>query len=220
MLYRFIFEPVKSNMFVIINNQEAIIFDPNENEELLGLLQSRGIHKVSILLTHEHYDHTSGVNWLKSYYDAKLYCQQECAKSIAIMRKNNPALIALVWADMDKVDGGNRYQKFKERFRPYTIESDVIFVDEAEWIISGMRISCVSTPGHCPGSCFYWLDENLVFTGDTILKDAPIILKFPESEDSIYRSKTLPYIRTINLETLVIPGHGNPFLLKEANHLS
>lgn len=219
LLYRFIFEPVKSNMFVLFNNQEAIVFDPNENDELLKLFSRKKVTKVSIILTHEHYDHTSGVNWLRTFYDAKLYCQKDCAKAIEIKRKNNPALIALVWANRDKLDGGNRYQTFKEHFKPYQLKANVTFEDTAEWTIAGLRILCVSTPGHCPGSSFYWLDENLVFTGDTILRDSPIILKFPESDDTIYRSRTLPYIKSLHSDTLLIPGHGDPFLLKNANYL-
>lgn len=220
LIYRFIFEPVKSNMYVIFNNQEALVFDPSENDELIVLLKESNIDKVTIILTHEHYDHTSGVNWLRSYYDAKVYCQQECAKAIAIQRKNNPALIALVWADMDKKDGGNRYNTFKEHFKPYTIQADETFEETVEWNISGIRIKGISTPGHCPGSCFYWLDDNLVFTGDTILQNAPIILKFPESEDSIYKKRTLPYIKSLDPEITLIPGHGDPFQLKNANCLN
>ena len=220
LLYRFIFEPVKSNMYVILNNQEALIFDPSENDELLLLLKTCNVQKVNIILTHEHYDHTSGVNWLLLHYNAKIYCQQECAKAIAVQRKNNPALIALVWADMDKKDGGNRYKTFKEHFHPYTIQADISFEDTVEWDISNIKIKGISTPGHCPGSSFYWIDDNLVFTGDTLLQDAPIILKFPESEDSIYRKRTLPYIKSLNPEITLIPGHGNPFKLKDANCLS
>lgn len=219
LIYRFIFEPVKSNMYVIIKKNEALVIDPCENEGLILLLKEKYIKKVSIILTHEHYDHTSGVNWLRTYYNAKLYCQAECAKAIAIKQKNNPALIALVWADMDKRDGGNRYKTFKENFKPYTIQADVTFEECVEWNISGITIKGLSTPGHCPGSCFYWIDDNLVFTGDTILQDAPIILKFPESEDSIYMSKTLPYIKSLNRNIMLIPGHGDPFLLKDANYL-
>ncbi|WP_300702283.1 MBL fold metallo-hydrolase [Bacteroides sp.] len=219
LIYRYIFEPVKSNMYVIINNNEALVFDPNENEELITLLRKNQIKNVSIILTHEHYDHTSGVNWLLTYYEAKIYCQAKCAKAIAVKRKNNPALIALVWADMDKRDGGDRYKIFKEHFKPYTIQADFTFDENVEWNISDITIKGISTPGHCPGSSFYWIDDNLVFTGDTILQNAPVILKFPESERSIYMSKTLPYIKSLTQSTILIPGHGDPFLLKDSNYL-
>ena len=220
LLYRFMFEPVKSNMYVIINNKTAIVFDPNENEDLLVLLRNNRIKKVSIVLTHEHYDHTSGVNWLRSYYEAKIYCQQECSKSIIVHRKNNPALVALVLSDMDRIDGGNRYKIFKEKFNPYNIQADFTFCDSVEWNISNIKIKGVSTPGHCPGSSFYWIDDNLVFTGDTIIQDYPIILTFPESDESIYKKRTLPYIMSIDKETTIIPGHGDPFQLKNAKFLN
>lgn len=33
LLYRCIYAPVKSNMFIMVNGKEAIVIDPNDNEE-------------------------------------------------------------------------------------------------------------------------------------------------------------------------------------------
>ena len=60
-------------MFVLLTGREAVVFDPNENEELLQLFEEKGIKKVHILLTHEHYDHTNGVNWLVGHTGADLF---------------------------------------------------------------------------------------------------------------------------------------------------
>ena len=82
LVYRSVFAPVNTNMFVLLPEKEAVVFDPNENEELLQLFEERGIEKVHILLTHEHYDHTNGVNWLVEHTGADLFCQADCAKVI------------------------------------------------------------------------------------------------------------------------------------------
>ena len=71
LVYRSVYAPVKSNMFTILTGNEAVVFDPNEDEELLTLLSNKGIGKVHILLTHGHYDHISGVEWLKEKVNLK-----------------------------------------------------------------------------------------------------------------------------------------------------
>ena len=57
LVYRSVYAPVKSNMYIILTGSDAVVFDPCEDFELLKLLKENGIKKVHILLTHEHYDH-------------------------------------------------------------------------------------------------------------------------------------------------------------------
>ena len=56
-----VYEHINSNMYVMLANHEALIIDPHKNEELTELLKSKSITKLTILLTHEHHDHTTGV---------------------------------------------------------------------------------------------------------------------------------------------------------------
>lgn len=219
LIYRSIFTPVKSNMFVIFTGNEAVVFDPNVNGGLLSLLEERNIQKVHILLTHEHYDHTSGVNWLQNHTGADLYCQSDCARVIATERGNNPALIALVLASEDKQDGGHRYKDFKTTFRPYIIKADKTFYKEDAFTIGDLAFKVTSTPGHCPGSACYILNDDMVFTGDTLLQNDPVIIRFAESRKNIYEQIALPYLQSLKKTMIVMPGHGNPFVLSETNNI-
>lgn len=206
-------------MFVILTGNEAVVFDPNENQELLQLFEEKKTKKVHILQTHEHYDHTSGVNWLKANTGADVYCQKDCADVISLERGNNPALVALVLADQDKYDGGHRYKDFKANFEPYTIEVDKTFEKEDRFIIGGLEFHVVSTPGHCPGAACYELYKKMVFTGDTLLQDDPVILSFRESRKDNYEKIALPYLRSLPKDTIIMPGHGDPFVLKDTNYI-
>ena len=42
-LYRSVYTPVKSNMYVIIKRKEAIIVDSNISEEVLDLMKKQGV---------------------------------------------------------------------------------------------------------------------------------------------------------------------------------
>ena len=219
LVYRSIFAPVKSNMYVILTGKEAVVFDPNENEELLQLLKEKGTEWVHILLTHEHYDHTNGVNWLQNHTGADVYCQSDCAKVIATERGNNPALIALVLAQQDKEDGGHKYKDFKASFKPYTIKADKTFEKEDFFRIGELSFRVTSTPGHCPGSACYILNDGIVFTGDTLLQNDPVIIRFSESRKNAYEEIALPYLQSLKKTTIVLPGHGEPFVLSETNNI-
>ena len=116
-VYRSVYAPVKSNMFTILTGNEAVVFDPNEDEDLLVLLREKGIEKVHILLTHGHYDHISGVMWLKEHTGATVYCQERCAERLMNSKRPLARLVALVLADEDRKDGGSRYQEFKKSYK-------------------------------------------------------------------------------------------------------
>ena len=206
-------------MYVLLTGKEAVVFDPNENDELLQLLEEKGIEKVHILLTHEHYDHTNGVNWLVEHTDADLFCQKNCAEVISTIKGNNPALVALVWADRDRQDGGHRYKEFKDKFKPFTIKVDKTFEKDGNVKVGEYVFHVTSTPGHCPGASCYMLLDKMVFTGDTLLQSNPVILSFRESVKEDYEKYALPYLRALPKDTIIMPGHGDPFELKDTKNI-
>lgn len=159
------------------------------------------------------------MNWLKTHTDADIYCQKECADVIKTKRGNNPALVALVLADMDKQDGGYRYKEFKAHFEPYMIEVDKTFGKEDRFTIGELEFYVVSTPGHCPGAACYKLFDKMVFTGDALLQKAPVILIFRESVKEDYAKIALPYLRSLPKDTIIMPGHGDPFVLKDTKNI-
>ena len=120
-VYRSRYAPVKSNMFTILTGNEAVVFDPNEDEDLLELFKEKEIEKVHILLTHGHYDHISGVMWLKEHTNATVYCQEKCAERLANKKRPLVRLVAMVLADEDRADGGHRYKDFMADVHQYSI---------------------------------------------------------------------------------------------------
>lgn len=219
LLYRCIFEPVKSNMFIIINEGEAIVIDPNDNKEGIELLQNRKIDKIHLLLTHEHYDHTLGINiFRKEFENVDLFCQKEAAKSIENPRRNHPKFVAFVLAVQDLKDGGSRYDDFNARYKTFEGYAESCFEEESEKEIAGLRCHFVHTPGHSSGSCCVEIGNN-VFTGDSLLEDVPVVLRFPESNKEDYEKIALPYLRSLSKDTIILPGHGNPFVLSETNNI-
>ena len=219
LVYRSVYAPVNSNMFVILSGNECVVFDPNENNELLGLFHEKGIKDVHILLTHGHYDHISGVMWLKEHYNADIYCQSRCAERLANSKRPLSRLVALVLAEQDRKDGGHRYQDFKDSYKPFTIKADNTFEKEDEFKIGTLEFKVTSTPGHSEGSACYVLNDQMVFTGDTLLEDNAAITRFPGGNTNDYKNIALPYLRSLDKKLIVMPGHGNPFALSETKSI-
>ncbi len=218
-VYRFPYEPVDSNMFFVPIDDTGIVFDPNENEELISVLNKCGTSHITIALTHEHYDHTNGVKWLQSRIESKLFCQIECAKTISVERGNEPKLVAFVLATRDAEDGGHRYKDFKSSFRRYSLQADITFEQEYDLRVGNIELKCLSTPGHSPGSSIFMLGKEYIFTGDSLIQNTPTILRFPESDEKLYNTKTRPFLKSLDKNMLVFPGHGEPFKINEAKYL-
>lgn len=219
LVYRSVYAPVKSNMFTILTGNEAVVFDPNVDEDLLVLFKENGIEKVHIFLTHGHFDHISGVMWLKEHVKATVYCQERCAERLMNSKRPLARLVALVLADEDRKDGGSRYQDFKKSYKPFTIVADRTFVDSDRLDIGDLEFNVTSTPGHSEGSACYCLYGEMAFTGDTLIQNTSVITTFPGGNKVDFENIALPYLKELSKETIVMPGHGDPFILKDTNNI-
>ena len=59
----------------------------------------------------------------------------------------------------------------------------------------------------------------MVFTGDTLIQDTSIITTFPGGNKVDYENITLPYLKRLRKDTIVMPEHGDPFILKDTNNI-
>lgn len=219
LVYRSVYTPVKSNMYAMITDKEAVVFDPCEDEKLLDIFHEKGVGMVHILLTHEHYDHTSGLRWLQKAIDNDLYCHQATAERLLSGRGSLPHLVSFVLSMQDKKDGGHRYDDFKKSYQPYTCKADNTFKNTDELRYGNLLIDVTSTPGHSPGSACYILNNKLVFTGDTLLQNNAVITRFPESNEDQFKEISLPFLQSLDKELIAMPGHGDPFVLKDTTNI-
>lgn len=211
---RFALKYINSNMYIGLDRDVAIIVDPNVNEEGLSFLNQKDITKALILLTHEHFDHTTGVNKVREFFPCTLVCHTECAKSIAMARKNRPLTLLLLQTTESPVE----MRRFFDSFPLYTCMADITFDDAYGFVWGGHKFNIFSTPGHSKGSVCIEIDETWVFTGDSLIPDTPVITRYPGGSMEEYKSITLPYLSNIPDTRMIMPGHGLPCLKKELLH--
>lgn len=197
-------------MYLCIENNEALIVDPHPSEKAEQLLKSHGTEKISILLTHEHFDHTTGVNWFRERFPARVICQRNCAESIGTAKNSRP----FVFFPMveDKTEEEKREMlAFYDALPSDAIQADITFDECYEFSWWEHHLFLRSCPGHSMGSALIYFDDTYVFSGDYMIPNTPVILRFPGGSKMLYRRNTLPYLMMLDADSLILPGHGEPY---------
>ena len=135
--------PIGTNCYILEDEtaQKAAVIDPgDEPEEIAQILRDDGVEVEYILLTHGHYDHTTGVPGLKEQFpDAQVYIHKADANGAG----------STLFPLAGQVKDLHNYQ-----------EVDTL-------ALGGLTISVMETPGHSPGSVTLQV-EDVLFTGDTL----------------------------------------------------
>lgn len=199
---RFVNQLMTSNCYIVVDEESKHCFciDPasERSEREIAYIEQNGLALDYIFLTHEHTDHTWGVNALVERYSAvKVICSEICKQNLA---KEFQAYFLFYYDNPD-------YQ--------YTVCKVDNTVEELngklEWGYN--TITFFPTPGHSMGSVCIFIN-GMLFTGDAIMQTKPYINKRNGSKELFFESAKR-VIETFRPETMVYPGHGDVFLLNE-----
>lgn len=207
---RFKLKYSESNMYLLVDGDQALIIDPNQSEDALLILNRSKVRHIDILLTHEHFDHISGVNWLRKLFDTTVICQQKCAESISIAKNNRPFVFMSMVENISKQEK-KEIISFYDAMPADEIKADIVFDDEYEFSWQGHHLKLKSCPGHSKGSMLILFDDEYVFTGDYMIPDVPVILRFSGGSKEEYKNKTLPVLLNLSTELMIMPGHGEAY---------
>lgn len=213
MIHTYSFYPIDARMYIILENKKALVIDPCVSEEALTLLKENDIEEILILLTHEHYDHISGVNWLRENFSSvEVLCSDKCAVALPKPSKNLSVYWEILFMGKDEETRG--YVR-NMNIQPYSCEADREFEGEYEMSWEGHSLFLKETPGHSEGSICILFDGKALFAGDSLVTGHPTITRLPGGSKKEYEEITLPYLQSLDLELLVYPGHGKSQPLKQ-----
>ena len=205
----YIVGPVGTNCYILVNEDtgEAVVVDPGAAAgPLHDKIEEDGYTPTAILLTHGHFDHAGAVSELKSLFpgtDIPVYTYKGERQTLEDPRYN-------LSGDM----GG-----MAEHY-----EATDYLDDDAEFTVAGFRIKLLFTPGHTPGGCcFYLEDQKICFTGDTLFCGSVGRTDFYGGSMSQLVRGIKEKLMTLPDDTVCYPGHdslttigdervNNPFL--------
>lgn len=191
-----------SNMYVVSEDGHAIVIDPFRDVSPAG-----GFIIDKIILTHEHYDHISGVNLWKEQTGAHVLCSRACAENICSPRKNLSSHFRdfcelQTWMDLDQ---------FPQSDPEYSCTAEEFFEDGMRFEWRGHEWHLFEMPGHSAGSIGILLDGAYFFSGDSLMENSKIELRMPGGSRKKWREIGEPRLRMVPSGTLVCPGHFQEF---------
>lgn len=203
-IQRYVFPYIDSNMYILVENGEALVIDPHISCEADKYLKENNVKTVTILLTHEHFDHICGIPWFREHYETKVVCQEEALNPKRQKHFSRPLVVSLILA------GRGENVKIKELEAEYTaqmVTAEQTYGEMLDMIWQGHSLYMEHIPGHSPASSLIILDDACVFTGDSLIPDAEPTVRWPWSDAEAYRENVVPRLLQIQPECMVYPGH-------------
>lgn len=199
-------ELLDSNMYLIKENDHVIIIDPCQE---LSIYEEQCCYDL-IILTHEHYDHISGVNLWKKKTGAKVLCSCLCAENIKNPKKNMSHHFDVFYDLQNFVEVSKRIV-----VDDYICEADETFNEQTNFIWQGHSVKLYECPGHSKGSILIIIDGKYLFSGDSILKNYLTECRFPGGSKKDWETIGFPLIKSLDNSMEVYPGHFESFKLKD-----
>lgn len=230
-IYRYVMPGIESNMYLIMEDDTALIIDPHICKEAVRELKKNKISNITILLTHEHFDHISGVNWLRNEFSGgtdnsdTAYSETDDGESVsggtsgvcvistdaaaAYITDPNKNMakfweITLMDLPKEKVKAGMAFED-----KEYSCRADHTFSDSMDFCWSGHTVRMQSAPGHSKGGALIFFDQ-LLFSGDNLVNGSGVICRIPGGSWKAYCEITRPILEQLADDTWVLPGHGGP----------
>ncbi|OYQ43941.1 MBL fold metallo-hydrolase [Flavobacterium aurantiibacter] len=194
----------KSNSYLVqFSEEQAVLIDcGNFDKKLLAAaLQSKNLSLYAVLLTHEHSDHVVGLEEVLAIYNPKVYCTQICRENIANSKLNYSLYT-------DSIETFEVHLSSHEQIN----NEDIIRFGEFE-------LQALATPGHSPASTIFFNDE-VCFSGDTLLNESKSPLLFPNSNKSDYAVSVSQIEQKLKKDCLIFPGHGESFTFSQWKYRS
>lgn len=170
--------------------KEGFIIDPGGQEKKIDkIIRDENIELKFILNTHCHIDHVSMDNYFKEKYGLKILANKEEEFIIKNLGEQAEYLGFNLTGDI-KID-------------KYLGDSEIIE-------LGNIKILPIFTPGHSPGSTSFLVNDEYLFSGDTLFRSTIGRTDlFGGSFEQII-SSIKNKLMGLNDEVKVYPGHGEP----------
>lgn len=193
---RFVCNPFQENCYVASDETgEAVMIDcgafyEEERRAVVGYVRNNKLNVKHLLATHGHVDHNFGNDTIKAQLGLLPEVHRNDEPLMKQLAEQASTLAGII------IDNAN-----------YAVER--YFDDDYTVSFGTHTLSVIPSPGHSPGSVFFYCkEEKLAFSGDTLFKMSIgrtdfILGSFQDIISSLRNiAKVLPE------DTAILPGHG------------
>lgn len=201
--------PQAPNVFLVRDGDEAALVDsgfgdePSVKARLDFLKEHPGVRVKYIVLTHHHFDHSSGAAQLREATGAQVTLHEGEKKFLLEWDSEAPQ-------DIEIPEEAKELREKVEAFRKQAAEAnpDVLVSDGDTFNVGSLELQIVHTPGHTLGSvCIYMPQEKALFTGDTALGLGTVAISPPPHGDMALYLQSLARLQALDC-AVMLPGHG------------
>lgn len=200
---------MRSMTYILSENAHAVWIDPCDLPQTRAYIAAQGLTVDMVLLTHEHYDHISGIDRVQEK-GVPVVAGEACAKNLQDVRMNHSKFYKAFCSVQERLKDDPIPDVTAQRFH-----ADQVFSGELTLSWQGHSLFLFPTPGHSQGSVCILLDSDTLFAGDTLLWDAGPEAEILGGSMEQYESIALPRLRQLSPKISVYPGHGQTFPLGE-----
>lgn len=188
--------PIDENTYVVSDDtHEAIIIDcgalfPDDQQTIKTYIEDHGLTVKHHILTHGHFDHLFGAQWVADTYGCL------------------PLLHA---ADADfYLNAVEMTRSFFHRPVPFSVPRIGGYIDEGTPISFGHHsLELIHTPGHTPGGCCLCCkEEKILLTGDSLFCGSIGRTDMPGGDHASLVHALRSKILTLPADITAYPGHG------------
>lgn len=198
-------KPYMCNVYILESDGRYIVIDTTK--ENIGI----DFTKIDyVILTHEHYDHISGVNYFHEKSNAKIICSSVCGVNIQNSNINFSAIFRETFQIRTSEGVSSEIQSIN-----YTCTADITFKNDFYLHWQGHELYLFETPGHSAGSICIIVDNKYLFCGDSLFKDYATATRLPGGSTKAWKYVSFPNINTLSKDLIVYPGHSDDFVLRD-----
>ena len=210
-------QPFPPNVHLITDGGEGALIDagfPDDesiNTRMEWLRSISGLSLKYIVITHHHFDHSSGAARLRELTGAKIVMHKD---EEPILKR---AATQDVPSDMDVPKEHKEWVERTARWRKEAAAAgaDELVADDDTLNIGGLTLRMVHSPGHTAGHLSPFLEEGKVlFAGDNVLGMGTTVVPPPPHGDMFDYIASLKKMQSLEAE-LMCCGHGP--LVREPN---
>ena len=221
-----------ANSIMVEGKEGNIIIDASDSvfeaEKIYSLFNKKNSNPIqAIIYTHNHGDHTFGTAFyvnnqderpqIIAHEDTDYYVQRIMGILNPIITERSNRMFGTLLSEEDLINVGIGSSLNVAKSPTGYIRPDVIFNDNLELNIAGIKIELFHAPGETNDQLFVWLpDHKALLPGDNVYKTFPNLytIRGTTHRDVIGWVNSIDHMKTFDAEFL-FPSHTKPIIGKE-----